>query len=104
MLGSVRKVLLCALLALSACGPEPFDYSKEPDPRKKEFVLGVNDALKITVWKNPELSGDARVRPDGTITMPLVGDIVAAGRTPNELKQEIGKKLAAYVKDETAAV
>ena len=40
-----------------------FDYSKEPDPRKHEFVIGAADALKITVWKNPDLSGDARVRP-----------------------------------------
>src|SRR3954462_11677011 len=104
MLGSVRNVLLAALLALSACGPEPFDYSREPDPRKKEFVLGANDALKITVWKNPELSGDARVRPDGTITMPLIGDVQAAGRTPSQLKDEISRKLSAYVKDDTAAV
>src|SRR4051794_15551159 len=104
MLGSVRNVLLAALLALSACGPEPFDYSREPDPRKKEFVLGANDALRITVWKNPELSTDARVRPDGTITMPLIGDVQAAYRTPNNLKAEITKKLSSYIRDEASVV
>jgi polysaccharide biosynthesis/export protein len=92
------------LLALSGCGPEPYDYSKEPDPRKKEFIVGVSDGLKITVWKNPELSTDAKVRPDGTITMPLIGDLQAAGKTPGQLKEEISRRLSAYVKDESAAV
>jgi polysaccharide biosynthesis/export protein len=101
----VRTLTLITLvLALCGCGPEAYDYSKEPDPRKKEFVIGPSDALRINVWKNPELSGDARVRPDGTITIPLVGDIEAAGKTPGQLKTEIARRLAAYVKDENAAV
>jgi len=96
-------LLLCSLTLL-ACGPLSYDYSKEPDPRKREFVIGISDALRITVWKNPDLSTEARVRPDGTITMPLIGDIMATGRTPSELKGEIARRLAAYVKDEGAAV
>jgi polysaccharide export outer membrane protein len=91
---------MCFLIG--ACGPEPYDYSKEPDPRKKEFVIGAADSLKITVWKNPELSTEARVRPDGTITMPLIGDIYAAGRTPGQLKEEISRRLSAYVKEDAA--
>lgn len=100
----VKNFLVTVVLVLVGCGPAPYDYSREPDPRKKEFVIGPSDALKITVWKNPELSGDARVRPDGTITMPLIGDIKAAGKTPGELKREITRRLAAYVKEESAAV
>ena len=101
-----RVLILCLLAstALVGCSPAYYDYSKEPDPRKGEFVLGVNDALRINVWKNPELSGDARVRPDGTITMPLVGDIKAAGRTPSSLKSEITKRLQSFVRDEGAIV
>ena len=76
-----------------------YDYSKEPDPRKTEFVLGASDVLRVNVWKNPEMSTDARVRPDGTITMPLIGDMQAAGRTPSELKNEITAKLTNYVKE-----
>jgi len=95
---------LAAAAAFAACGPAYYDYSKEPDPRKGEFVLGVNDALRINVWKNPELSVDARVRPDGTVTMPLVGDIKAAGRTPSSLKSEITKRLQSFVRDEGAIV
>lgn len=95
---------LLMVLTLGGCGSVSYDYSKEPDPRKKEFVVGVSDGLRITVWKNPELSTDATVRPDGTITMPLIGDIHASGMTPSALTREITKRLAAYVKDDTSAV
>jgi polysaccharide export outer membrane protein len=98
------KILPALVLLTAACAVEQYDYSKEPDPRKHEFVIGPSDALRITVWKNPELSTEAKVRPDGTITMPLIGDVIAAGRTPGQLKQEITRKLGAYVKDESSAV
>jgi polysaccharide biosynthesis/export protein len=67
-------------------------------------VIGVADVLRITVWHNADLSTDARVRPDGTITMPLIGDLAAAGRTPSALRGEIQKRLGAFVKDESAVV
>jgi polysaccharide export outer membrane protein len=81
-----------------------FDYSKEPDPRQSEYVIGPADSLSITVWKNPDLSRDVIVRPDGTITLPLLGDIRAAGKTPSQLKAEIAKQVGKFVRDEGAAV
>jgi len=93
-----------ALAPACATTHGPYDYNSEPDPRKGEFVLGPSDALKITVWRNPELSTEAIVRPDGTISMPLVGDLPAAGRTSVQLKDEIVKRLRAYIKDEAAIV
>jgi polysaccharide export outer membrane protein len=103
---TIRALALISLTlaTLAGCGPIAYDYSKEPDPRRDEFVLGVNDALRINVWKNPELSVEARVRPDGTITMPLVGDIKAVGRSPSTLKAEITKRLQSFVRDEGAIV
>jgi polysaccharide biosynthesis/export protein len=99
------RALLIGLFLVAACGPATnYDYSKEPDPRKHDFVIGPADALKITVWKNPDLSTEARVRPDGTITMPLIGDVHAANRTPQDLKAEITRKLASYIRDEAAVV
>jgi polysaccharide export outer membrane protein len=92
------------ILLLAACGPPPYDYSQEADPRKAEFIIGASDGVRITVWKNPELSTDATVRPDGTITMPLLGDIQAVGRTPSQLRDVVMKKLSAFIKDETATV
>jgi polysaccharide export outer membrane protein len=103
-------LVILSLLALPALGAHcgtthgAYDYSTEPDPRKGEFILGPSDVLKITVWRNPELSTDAIVRPDGTISMPLVGDLQAAGQTTVQLKDEIVKRLRAYLKEEAASV
>ena len=95
---------LAVVLFSTGCGSINYDYSKEPDPRNHEFVIGASDSLKITVWKNADLSTDSKVRPDGTITMPLIGDVHAAGRTPGELKAEISKKLSNFVKSDEATV
>ncbi|HXU06926.1 MAG TPA: polysaccharide biosynthesis/export family protein [Polyangia bacterium] len=82
----------------------PYDYASEPDPRKGEFILGPSDVVKITVWRNPDLSTEAIVRPDGTVSMPLAGDLPAAGRTAAQIKEEIVKRLRAYFKDESLSV
>jgi polysaccharide export outer membrane protein len=50
------------------------------------YKIGAEDVLEVRVWKEPELSGQHRVRPDGKITLPLVGEIQASGLTPSELK------------------
>ena len=77
-----------------------YDYAAEPDPRKQEFILGPSDVLRVNVWRNPDLSGEATVRPDGTISLPLVGDVRAAGRPAGEVRAEISKRLQAYLKDD----
>ena len=88
------------LATLMACGSSlpNYDYAKEPDPRNKELVLGVGDVVGINVWDQKELNTDATIRPDGTITMPLVGDVHAAGETPTALKEKIKAQLANFVK------
>jgi polysaccharide export outer membrane protein len=95
--------LLIALLP--ACRAHaPYDYTKEPDPRQREYVIGPSDQLSIQVWRNAELSREVTVRPDGTVTLPLIGDLAADGRTPTELRDEITKQLAKFVKVEGAVV
>jgi polysaccharide export outer membrane protein len=81
-----------------------YDYSSEPDPRKSEYVLGPSDMLKIAIWHNPDLSADATVRPDGAISLPLLGDLKAAGRTPSKLRDEIVQRLATFIKEESVTV
>jgi len=49
------------------------------------YVIGLGDVLRIVVWKEPDLTGDVTVRPDGMVTVPLVGDVMAAGRVPSQL-------------------
>jgi polysaccharide export outer membrane protein len=99
-------VLWSAGWGISGCATThpPYDYASEPDPRKHDFVLGPSDVLRVSVWRNPDLSADPVVRPDGTITLPLVGDLRAAGMTPTQVRQEIERRLKAYVKDEAAIV
>jgi polysaccharide export outer membrane protein len=93
-------VCTAAALAATACGGRtPFhDYAKEPDPQKLDLVLGIGDVVAINVWENRELSTEAAIRPDGMITMPLIGDLKAAGQTPAALKSTIKAKLVDYVK------
>ena len=100
------SVLALAWPLVAGCTHQahPYNYASEPDPRKQEFVLGPSDVLHINVWKNPDLSGDTIVRPDGTITLPLVGDIHAAGRTSAEIRTELTQRLGTFIKDDSAVV
>jgi polysaccharide export outer membrane protein len=103
MLTGVRLIatIFLSVCTLVACGgiPKPtYDYKAEPDPTKMEFVLGVGDVVGINVWESAGMSTSATVRPDGTITMPLIGDLQALGKTPTALKNEIKKRLADFVK------
>jgi polysaccharide biosynthesis/export protein len=96
--------LAMALGAGCVTGRSTFDYSKEPDPRGQEYVVGPADQLRINVWRDNELSLEIKVRPDGTFTMPLLGDIRAAGRTPSQIRDQISQSLTQFVKSETAKV
>ena len=62
-----------------------------------QYVIGPGDKLSIFVWRNPELSVDVPVRPDGRISIPLVEDIVAIGKTPASLARDVEKRLSVYV-------
>ncbi|MBI5408106.1 MAG: polysaccharide biosynthesis/export family protein [Nitrospirae bacterium] len=64
----------------------------------KDYVIGDGDSIKISVWGNPELSLDTRVRPDGKIAIPSVGEIKASGLTPMELTKVLEKEMTRVVK------
>ena len=68
------------------------------------YVIGDEDVLQISVWGNPELTVQVPVRPDGMISFPLVGDVKAAGVSPQELKAILEKEISKYVKDPTVSV
>lgn len=70
----------------------------------EEYRIGVGDALDINVWRNPELSVSVPVRPDGKISMPLIGDIDAANLTTRELSDNIVKGLTNYVRSPQVTV
>ncbi len=69
-----------------------------------EYLIGPGDGLAIFVWRNPELSVELPVRPDGRISLPLVEDIVAIGKTPAVLAKEIEERLKKYVENPSVTV
>lgn len=91
------------LVATAVPGPastqEPTKANPDGDhaPGSVEYRIGPEDVLKISVWKNESLSQTVPVRPDGKISLPLLNDVEAAGRTPTELRNIIAKKLAEYM-------
>jgi len=69
-----------------------------------EYVIGPDDVLAVNVWKEPEISRTLPVRPDGNISLPLIGDLMASGHTPAQLQGEIRQQLVAYLSNPEVAV
>ncbi|MGH7115856.1 MAG: XrtA/PEP-CTERM system exopolysaccharide export protein [Stellaceae bacterium] len=69
-----------------------------------QYIIGPGDKLNIFVWRNPELSVTVDVRPDGRLSIPLVNDVVAIGKTPTQLGDELEQRLAKYIKEPVVTV
>ena len=105
--GAWLALVLTALL--TACGSTggggPAPSSLDPsDVDVPEYKIGPGDSLQVFVWRHPELSASAGVRPDGKISTPLVQDIDAAGKTPMELAREVEERLKEFVRSPTVTV
>ncbi|HTW79587.1 MAG TPA: polysaccharide biosynthesis/export family protein [Terracidiphilus sp.] len=110
-----RSVVLIALLTSGlTCSAQSVDVGKAsastsvprpvPDQRSSTYVIGPSDVITVTVWKQPNLSGPLVVRPDGMISMPLLGDVPASGSTPPRLAGMIAARLTRYFRDPDVAV
>jgi polysaccharide biosynthesis/export protein len=111
----VYAVMMCSLLAPSMFAQTPAQNAVPPksanaanvsttpannpktDPKSDSYVIGNGDELLINVWKEPELTRTVPVRPDGKITLPLVGEVQASGLTPRQLEADLSKQLVSYV-------
>ena len=69
-----------------------------------DYIIGPEDVLEIAVWRTPELSRQVVVRPDGRVSLPLIGDVTAVGLTTLELRDRITEKLKAYKENPTVAI
>jgi polysaccharide export outer membrane protein len=69
-----------------------------------EYRIGVDDTIQINVWKNPELSLSVPVRPDGKVSMPLIGDVYAAGFAPEQVAENIEDRLSKYIRNPNVTV
>ena len=90
-------VIIAFLGSMAACSQPSREIVEEAGSAKKEFLLGPEDVLDIVVWKNEDLSQKAVVvRPDGMISMPLIGEITAGGLTANQLASQIASRLKEF--------
>lgn len=116
----VVRISLCLVLASSlwaqaggasdtshpsgpATTPAPTDASAAK-PHDDSFVIGNDDVLAINVWKEPDISRSIPVRSDGKISLPLVGEVQAAGQTPLKLEKDIASKLKSYISEPEVTV
>ena len=105
--------LIALTVILSGCGSVPGPNATmlpvtDSDPTKEGLMdayrVGVGDMLRVSVWRNPELSADVVVLPDGTISVPLAGDVDAAGETTEALKERISLVLNNYIRQPEVTV
>jgi polysaccharide export outer membrane protein len=90
-----------------ACASRPTEVPPEdpaPGAAAAPYVIGSHDLLRISVWQTSSFPVDVPVRPDGKISVPLADDIVAAGRTPEELKKDIARKLSKHLESPDVTV
>jgi polysaccharide biosynthesis/export protein len=99
---------ICLFILLAACVSSGGSTTTPPPAETATAVdayhIGVDDIVQVSVWRNPELGITVPVRPDGMISVPLVGDVLAGGRTPGEVAKDIQDKLGVYVRDPQVAV
>lgn len=109
---STAGLSIGAVLMLSACArsdlvilPPSANYSSHTSsPDTYNYQIGPGDQLQIFVWRNPEVSQAVIVRPDGKITTPLVEDLQASGKTPNQLARDMEKALETYIRQPIVTV
>ncbi len=108
-----RLLMLALVLAVAGCarqapGPDDTNGAAQdgamPQGEDSAFQLGPEDQLRVQVWGNPDLSVDVPVRPDGMISVPLIGDVRAGGRQPEEVASAIEGDLDEYVRDPNVTV
>ena len=101
------RVLLCCCLLLpllyscsTPVGPSLTAIpSGEEEWPSQDYIIGSEDSVEVHVWKNPDLSRTVTVRPDGKISLPLIGDVQAAGQSAAQLTEAVTEKLKTYYKE-----
>ncbi|HTC46696.1 MAG TPA: polysaccharide biosynthesis/export family protein [Candidatus Aquilonibacter sp.] len=100
----ITTLLLCVLTVGSLFAQEAAAPGASAKPHDDSFVIGNDDVLAINVWKEPDISRSIPVRSDGKISLPLVGEVQAAGLTPLKLEKDIAGKLKSYISEPEVTV
>ncbi|KEF32215.1 Polysaccharide export protein [Marinobacter nitratireducens] len=106
LLSTFAVVLLSGCASTTSSSPEKIEQALAPLPSEeaKDYVLGPTDVVQVSVWRNDDLSISVPVRPDGKISVPLVGDVVASGRTPEALAESIETSLMQYIREPQVSI
>ena len=106
-----NMTIVCLTACLSGCASDAYVATNSPLLKDQAasgaisiYRIGVDDTITVNVWRNPELMVTVPVRPDGKISMPLIGDVTAAGSTPEEVSADISKRLQSYVRDPNVTI
>ena len=99
-----RRALSAAVLAAALAAPAAAGDRTPPPPPDRAYLIANGDGLRVAVWKEPDLTLDVTVRPDGMITMPLLGDVAAAGRAPSALAASLVAALAELIENPRVTV
>ena len=98
-------LVMTLVSSLVGCSAPSKEILEEANNSQKDFLLGPEDVLDIVVWKNDDLSQKVVVvRPDGKISMPLIGEVMASGRTANQLASQIAGRLKEYKENPAVTV
>lgn len=102
----VAVALSSGCAAPTASSPEAINRALTVDTTTSvdEYILGPTDTVRISVWRNDDLSITVPVRPDGKVSVPLVGDVQASGKTPENLADDIERQLASYIRQPQVSV
>ncbi len=99
----VGAILIVGQMSIGGCLQQDMQYRGMSVP-PTEFLIGPEDVLVVTVWRNQELSKEVIVRPDGRISLPLIGDINASGLAAQDLSKQIADRLAEFMSSPTVSV
>jgi len=103
--GFVRSLVCVMMVWGGLCLLENSLYAAaETAVAEPSYLLGPEDVLKVSVWKDEHLTQETVVRPDGMITFPLIGDVSAAGRTADDVRSEIAKRLSKFLPNPSVTV
>jgi polysaccharide export outer membrane protein len=102
----LTRILLSLFAALILAAPA---RAQAPPPAAPadvpgDYLIGAEDVLGVVFWREAELSGDVTVRPDGRVTLPVIGELTAAGLTPEQLQQQIQSLARKFVTEPNVAV
>jgi polysaccharide biosynthesis/export protein len=89
-------IVLTVLAGAAACTSLPKEVLDEVKGSSREFLIGPEDVLDVVVWRNQDLSRTVVVRPDGMISIPLIGDVEARGVTANQLAERLAARLKEF--------